>query len=312
MLSALVKLFLFPGLVFLLGYGMWLEFVDRKVYARLQNRFGPPWYQPLADLLKLLGKETIIPEGAKEARFRLLPVISLAAAATAFLYVPVVGSQAAFAFEGDLIIVLYLSMIPALMAFLAGWYSRSVFATIGSTRELTQLFSYEAPLFISLLTPALLAKSWSISAIAAFYSQNPVLTLLNIPAFLVSIIAVQGKLERVPFDQSEAETEIVSGVYVEYSGRLFAIFRLTTDAELVLMLSVMAAVFLPFVTGNPWVDFVLYLAKTGALLLVATLLRAATARLRMEQMVNFCWRVVTPAALIEMLVVLMIRGGVLA
>ena len=215
--------------------------------------------------------------------------------------------KAASSLEGDLIIVLYLSMIPALMTFLAGWYSRSVYATIGSTRTLTQLFSYEVPLFISMLTPALLAKTWSVSGISLYYHRNPLMILISIPAFIVAMTSVQGKLERVPFDQSEAETEIVSGPYVEYSGRLLALFRLTADCEMVLMLSLVAAVFMPFYTGNGFVDFLLYIAETVALMLILTLVRSIMGRLRMEQMAAFCWKKVTPFALIEMLIILILR-----
>ncbi|MEG1547692.1 MAG: complex I subunit 1 family protein [Clostridia bacterium] len=306
---ALIKIFIFPGFLFLAIYGLWMEFVDRKVYARLQNRIGPPWYQPLADFLKLLGKETIVPYGAKGWRLRIFPVISLASVAAAFIYVPVWGLTPASHFEGDLVIVLYLSMIPALCAFLAGWYSRSVYATIGATRTLTQLFSYEVPLFIALLSPALLAQSWSITGVAEFYSVHPLLTLVNLPAFFVTLTAAQGKLERVPFDQSEAETEIVSGVFVEYSGKLYAIFRLSANCELVLLVSMMSAVFLPFFTGLAWLDFILYFVKTGFLLMMLTLMRATMARLRMEQMVNFCWKLVSPIALLQMLLNILIRGG---
>lgn len=306
-MTAFLKIFIFPGMIFMIAYGLILEFIDRKVYARFQNRIGPPWYQPLADILKLIGKETIIPEDAKAGRFKLLPCVALASVITAYLYIPVAGMKAASAFEGDMIIVLYLSMIPALMTFLAGWYSRSVYATIGSTRTLTQLFSYEVPLFISMLSPALLARSWSVSGISLYYHEHPLFILINLPAFAVAMTAIQGKLERVPFDQSEAETEIVSGPYVEYSGRLLALFRLTADCELVLMLSIAAAIFLPFFTGNSFVDFLLYLLETIGLLLILTLVRATMGRLRMEQMAAFCWKKVTPFALAEMLAILIIR-----
>jgi NADH-quinone oxidoreductase subunit H len=307
-MTALFRIFLFPGMLFLLVFGLCLEYLDRILYARLQNRIGPPWYQPLADLLKLLGKETVVPADAKPGRFRVLPMFSLGCVITAALYVPMAGMKAASSFEGDLIIVLYLSMAPALVSFLAGWYSRSVYATIGCTRTLTQLFSYEAPLFLALLTPALLAGSWSVTAVGEYYRAHPALELLNIPAIIIALIAVQGKLERVPFDQSEAETEIVSGVYVEYSGRLLAMFRLTVDCETVLMLSLLAEVFLPFASGIVWVDFLLYLVKVCGLLALLTIVRAAMGRLRLEQMAGFLWKRVTPAALAEMMMMLIVRG----
>ncbi|MDD4402832.1 MAG: NADH-quinone oxidoreductase subunit H, partial [Desulfitobacteriaceae bacterium] len=106
MILALTKILIFPGFLFMSTYGLFLEYLDRKVYARLQNRMGPPWYQPLADFFKLLGKETIIPAEANKRMFQILPVISLCAVATAFVYVPVFGKVSSDSFEGDLIIVL--------------------------------------------------------------------------------------------------------------------------------------------------------------------------------------------------------------
>src|SRR5512137_108635 len=112
--GALFTLFVFPGFIFLSVYGLAIEFIDRKLYARLQNRKGPPWYQPLADFIKLASKETIIPEESDKRMFRQLPLFSLAAASTAILYVPVIGIRSAYPFEGDLIVVLYLLTLPTL------------------------------------------------------------------------------------------------------------------------------------------------------------------------------------------------------
>lgn len=309
MLVSLLKILIFPGFLFLAVYAMVCEYIDRKVYARLQNRMGPPWYQPPADYLKLLGKETIIPANANRRMFQILPVISLSAVAASFIYVPVVGGSAVYSFEGDLIVVLYFLTIPTICSFLGGWYSRGVYSTIGSVRTLTQMFAYEVPLFMALLAPSLIAKTWSVTGMASFYSEHPLYVLINIPAFFTALIAGQGKLERAPFDSPEAETEIVSGALVEYSGRLLAIFRMSMDCELVLVASLISAIFLPFMTGIVILDFVLYLAKTLAVLLILTLMRSAMARLRVDQMVNFCWRYLTPAAVIQIILDLIIRGG---
>jgi len=309
MFSALIKIFFFPGFLFMATYSLFLEYLDRKVYARLQNRIGPPWYQPLADLLKLLGKETIIPAGANRRMFQTLPVISLCATASAFVYVPVLGKASSGAFEGDLIIVLYLLTVPTVCLFLAGWYSRGVYATIGSVRTLTQMFAYEVPLFMALLAPALIAKTWSVSGMTEFYSKHPLYILLNIPALFVALVAGQGKLERAPFDLPEAETEIVSGALVEYSGKLLAIFKMSVDCELVLIASLISAIFMPFMTGIAFLDFLLYLIKTIAVLLFLALMRSSMARLRMDQMIGFCWKVLTPIAVVQIILNLVIRGG---
>jgi NADH-quinone oxidoreductase subunit H len=309
MFLALVKILIFPGFMFLAVYGLLFEYIDRKVYARLQNRVGPPWYQPLADFLKLLGKETIIPADANKGMFQVLPVVSLSAVAAAFVYVPVFGGASSSLFEGDLIIVLYLLTIPTICLFLAGWYSRGVYATLGSTRTLTQMFAYEVPLFMALLAPSLIAKTWSVTGMMAFYSEHPLYILINIPAFFVALIAGQGKLERAPFDSPEAETEIVSGALVEYSGKLLAIFKMSVDCELVLVASLVSAIFLPFMTGIAILDFVLYFVKTIAVLLFLVLLRSAMARLRVDQMVSFCWKYLTPFAVAQVILNLVIRSG---
>ncbi|NLL18446.1 MAG: NADH-quinone oxidoreductase subunit H [Clostridia bacterium] len=309
MILGLLKIIVFPGFMFLTVYGLLFEYLDRKVHARLQNRIGPPWYQPLADFLKLIGKETIIPADANKTIFQILPVVSLAAVAAAFVYVPVFGKASIASFQGDLIVVLYFLSIPTMCLFLAGWYSRSVYSTLGSVRTLTQMFAYEVPLFMALLAPALIAKTWSVTGMTAFYAEHPLYILINIPAFIVALIAGQGKLERVPFDTPEAETEIVAGPLVEYSGRLLALFRIAVDCELVMVASLVSAIFLPFMTGHAILDFILYLVKTVAVLLFLALMRSVMARLRVEQMVHFCWKYLTPIAILQIIVNLLVRGG---
>ena len=308
MLMALFHILIFPGLLFLGVYGLIMAYLDRKIYARLQNRQGPPWFQPLADFLKLLGKETIVPELANKKAFPFLPVLALAAVTTAYLYIPLWSMSSLYPFEGDLIVILYLLTLPTLCFFLGGWYSGSVYAVLGSVRVITQLFSYEVPLFMALLTPALLANTWSLSGITQYYAAHPLCILINIPAFIVAVIACQGKLERVPFDLPEAETELAGGTFVEYGGRLYAIFKMAIDCELVVVASLIAAVFLPFYTGNPLADFGLYIVKTIVILFIFALFRTIMARIRIEQMVAFCWKYLVPLALIQLIVNLLLKG----
>jgi NADH-quinone oxidoreductase subunit H len=308
-LSNLFNILIFPGFLFLSAFGLVIEFVDRKLYARFQNRKGPPWYQPLADIIKLISKETIIPDDASKNMFTLLPVFALAAASTAFLYIPIWGFHALFAFNGDLIVVLYLLTIPTLTFFLAGWYSSSLYSTIGAVRALTQLFAYEVPLFMSLLAPALIAGSWSISEITLFYYNHPLYILFNIPGFVVGIISIQGKLERVPFDLPDAETEIVGGTFTEYSGRLLAIFRMSIDIEMIVVSALLAAVFFPlFITSSPLIGFALFLVKTLVIVFILSVFRSVMARMRIEQMVDFCWRYLTPIAIGQIVIDLIIKG----
>ncbi len=309
MTQSLFALFVFPGFLFLCACGVCAEYFDRIFHARMQNRKGPPWFQPIADFIKLSAKEVIIPEEADEFMFTAMPVIAVASAVTAVLYIPLWSVRALYSFEGDLIIVLYLLTIPTMTFFLAGWYSTSLYAAVGAVRTLTQLFSYEVPLYICILAPAVLADSWSLSGMAGYYASHPGYWLFNLPGLAVTMVVLLGKLEKVPFDISEAETEIVGGVFTEYTGRLLAFFRMAMAIETVVVASLAAGVFLPFGLGlPPVVGFVLYLVKVVLVVAGISFLRTIFARLRIDQMVDFCWKYLAPAAMVQMLLNLMLKG----
>lgn len=308
---ALFNILVFPGFLFLLGFALAGEWLDRKLYARMQNRVGPPWFQPLADIVKLSAKEDTIPAGADRTVFTLMPVVALTAAIVAVFYIPLWSNSALSTFTGDLVVVMYLLTIPTLTFFLGGWFSRSLYSLIGAARALSQLFAYEIPLMLAVLAPAMLAGTWSISEIAAFYAQRWYLAPINIIAFAVAMIALLGKLERVPFDIPEAETEIVAGSFTEYGGRFLALFRLCVDVEMIVGASLVAAIFLPFgLSLNPWVAFVIYLVKVEGLILLISFLRTIMARLRIDQMIDFCWKYLAPAAFLQLVVNLLLKGYV--
>jgi NADH-quinone oxidoreductase subunit H len=312
-LIELVEVLVFPGLGFLVVYALFCEWVDRRAYARLQNRWGPPWFQPFADLIKLAAKEDVVPAGADRAFFTALPIFDVAAVACAFLYIPVFGARAVFSFSGDIIVVAYLLSLPTLILFLAGWYSNNAFSALGSMRTVTQLLAYEVPLLLAILGPAMLAGSWSVSDAAVFMRTHPALLPLNVIGFLVSLIALQGKLERVPFDIPEAETEIVAGTFTEYSGRRLALFRLATDMEMVVGAALIANLFLGGTAAvGPVPGFILFLAETLFVVLLLSWIRATCARIRIEQMVAFCWRYLVPAALVQVLIFVVVKGWWLA
>jgi NADH-quinone oxidoreductase subunit H len=309
MTTALFNIFVFPGLLFVASFGLMAEYIDRKLCAKLQNRVGPPWFQPLADFIKLAAKEDVIPQHADSAVFKLMPIIAMTSIITAFLYMPLWSNQALFSFKGDLVVVLYLLTVPTLTYFLGGWYSRSVFSMLGAARSVTQLFAYEIPLFISILAPAMLADTWSLSGMAEYFGSHPWACLFNLVGFLIAVVALLGKLEKVPFDIPEAETEIVAGAFTEYSGRLLATFRLAIDMELIVGSSLLAAVFLPFgLNLGPALGFVFYLVKVLFIIALVSLLRTIFARLRIDQMISFCWKVVAPVAFLQFIADLIIKG----
>lgn len=309
MIMPIFNILIFPGLLFLFVFSMAAEFYDRKLGARLQNRVGPPWFQPLADFIKLVAKEDIVPEEADTRVFKLMPVFALTSVTCAFLYIPLWGKTALYSFSGDVVVVLYLLTVPILTYFLGGWYSRSVFSMIGAVRSLTQLFAYEVPLFMTILAAALLADTWSLSGMARFYSAHPGYWLFNILGFAVALITLLGKLEKVPFDIPEAETEIVAGTFTEYSGRLLALFRLSINIEMVVGTSLLAAVFMPWwLDTGPVLGFIIYLLKIAALISLISLLRSLFARLRLDQMINVCWRLFAPLAFLQVVINLVLKG----
>lgn len=298
-----VALLFFPGGAFVLGLGLLYEWIDRKLVARLQNRLGPRWYQPLADIFKLLAKEELVPEGVHPGVFKLLPVVALASALTAALYVPMAGLIPSFSFHGDVIVTLYMLSVLTLCIGLAGANTIDRFSVIGATRTLTQLFSYEAPFLLALLGPAIAAGSWRISDIAAYAHAHPFFILLTQPvSFLVALIGLMGKLELPPFDAPEAETEIVSGALTEYSGRGLALFSLGKNAELIIGLTLVAAFFLGGL-GSP-LEFLL---KTLALLFILAVLQSLFARLRIDQTVGLWWRAGAMLALLQILALILLK-----
>jgi len=308
-LISLFYILIFPGFLFLFIFSLVAEFIDRKLYARLQQRIGPPWFQPLADFIKLAAKEDIIPEEANPRIFKMMPVLALTSTVTAFFYIPLWDHQALFSFKGDIIVVLYLLTIPTLTFFLGGWYSTSLYARIGAIRSLTQLFAYEIPLFMGILAPALFANTWSLSEMTVFYDNHPWFWVFNIAGMCVSLIALMGKLEKGPFDIPEAETEIVAGSFTEYSGRFLAIFRLTIDVEMVVGASLIAAVFMPFgFSFSVPAGVFIYILKVLSIIAFIALFRTVFARLRIDQMVKFCWQYVAPFAFFQILLNLMLKG----
>ena len=298
----IVALLVFPGGLFVVLGGLAYEYVDRKLVARFQNRVGPRWFQPLADLVKLLVKEEIVPEGVNRGLFNGLPLAALAGALTAALYVPMAGLAPAWGFRGDLVATVYLLMMMTLCIGLAGANTEDRFSLVGAVRALTQLFSYEAPFLLALLGPAIAAGSWRISEVNG-YAQGHLWMIATQPlGFLVALIGLMGKLELPPFDAPEAETEIVSGALTEYSGRGLAFFRLGRDIELLIGLTLISAFYLGGL-ANP----VQFFVKTLALLLVTAGLQSLFARLRIDQTVGLWWRAGAVLALVQLLVLIALK-----
>jgi len=312
MLNTILALLLFPGAVFILAISLIYEWIDRKFYARLQNRVGPhlagPFgiLQPVADLIKLLSKEDIVPAAADRFLFTLTPLLAPILILLGCMFLPIAGLSGIISFEGDLIVLIALLSIYTMIVYLAGEGSNNRFASIGATRAALQLLGYEIPLTLALLSAAIAAGSLSISGIVEAQLKRGLWFIFGpqVIGFAIFIIASQAEMERIPFDIPEAEQEIVAGWEVEYTGRRLALFRLSKDLELFLLSGLGAAVFLggpagPVVPGlEPVLYTIYFLIKSIVMLLIFTITRTIFARLRIDQMMSFSWKWLMPFAII--------------
>ncbi|OIP97188.1 hypothetical protein AUK40_03665, partial [Candidatus Wirthbacteria bacterium CG2_30_54_11] len=290
--NVFVSLFIFPGLLSLITLALFADWLDRKLYARMQARVGPQYtgphglLQPFADLIKLLAKEDITPKQASSFMFNILPLVAFAAVGSAATLLPIGRLTVYNSFPGDILVILYLLGLPTLVYFLAGWHSSSFFGVFGGVRAITQLFAYEVPFLIAILSPAILTGSWQLSEIANHSLVHPLHMVVYIFGLIVAVIGLQAKLERMPFDVPEAETEIVGGPFTEYSGKKLALVLLARQMALVVGSALIATVFLGGF-GLGWMSPVWFLLKTGAVILVLVFIRAGTARLRIDQVIDF-------------------------
>ncbi len=320
LLESVVFLLIFPGFAFLLLFGLFCEWLDRKVYARLQNRVGPPIFQPFADLIKLLSKEDIIPKSVDRVLFQYTPLVAFAAVMTPIIFIPIWSATALFPLQGDLLISLYLLSIPTLALFVIGWSSVSLYPLVGGFRAATMLFGYEVPFILASLSCGILAGSWSMSDITSYLELHPAGMLVILLGFVIAIVALEIKLERSPFDIPHAETEIVGGVLTEYSGKKLAVMRLIDDIRMVVGSSLIAAIFLggflfsygSFVFAGtdltPFINFLLYIAKSLVIVFLLAMIRTMFARLRIDQMLDFSWKYLAMGGILQLFIVLVYVG----
>lgn len=282
--------------------GLVFKWVDRKVTAKVQWRVGPPWYQPGIDILKLMGKENIMPATARGTGFLVAPIIALATTgvAAAILWNAVIRPQEAFL--GDLIVVVYMLMIPALMTILGASASGNPHASVGASREMKLLLSYELPLMLVFLV-AVARCDWTLRLgdIATSHGQPVLLSISGALAMIIAIVCMQAKLGMVPFDLAEAECEIMSGVYVEYSGPSLAMFFMTRAMLLALMPLLLIIMFWGGLYAGAWWGYVTFFLKFIALVALATLIRNTNPRLRIDQALKFFWFGLTPLAVVALI-----------
>ena len=298
---------IFPGFLFCFITGMLLCGIDRKIVAKMQKRVGPPVLQPFYDFFKLCGKETIVPAAASGMVFMAAPIVGLAALVVLQLFIPIHGFTA-FSGMADVIVILYLLLIPAMAAMLGGAASGSPYAGIGLSREMVTVISCELPLVLVLLAVGKVAGgdsvTFSMSNIVKFQLDNgSLITHASlIPAAIAFLLIIPGETGSHPFDTAEAETEICEGLLAEYSGGPLAVFKLTNSIKLLTMTSLFTALFLGGIgVGIPAVDALIMFAFSVVITIVTvSLVHAVTARLKIEQVFKYYWTIVTALALVSL------------
>lgn len=298
----------FPGALFCFVAGTLINGIDRKVYAKMQKRIGPPILQPFYDFMKLMGKETIIPGEANKTVFLAAPVVGFVALVTVALFIPIFGFTA-IPGTADVIVVLYLLTIPAVAIIVGGAASGSPYAGVGISREMVSVISYELPIVLVLLALGKTAGgesvTFSLAAIAEYQAVNGAMIThwTMIPAALAMLLVIPCEVGCHPFDVAEAETEICEGTLVEYSGAPLGVFKLNYYVKQFIMSALFSALFLGGAgTGILAVDALIFFAETVVVTLFSmTLIRAVTARIRVEQVFKFFWTVVAGMALVSLL-----------
>ncbi|HUV28587.1 MAG TPA: NADH-quinone oxidoreductase subunit NuoH [Anaerolineales bacterium] len=297
---------------FVLIVDIMLVWLERKIVARFQDRFGPnrvgPYgiIQPIADVIKLLIKEDIMPVGADKFIFNLAPIIALATVLLLWAVVPFAPTIIGADINVAVLYVVAIGSIGTLGIIMAGWASNNKYALLGAFRTVAQMIAYEVPMIIALLVPVLLARSMGMQTIVA--AQSPWFIFIVPLAAVILFISSIAELGRTPFDISEAESEIVAGFHIEYTGMKFGLFY---AGELLHALTVSALIATLFLGGwrGPFVDQVpilgpLYLfAKAFIVYYLIMWIRYSFPRVRIDQMLGFNWKFLTPLALILLIVV---------
>lgn len=297
----LLAFLIFPGFLFTSTFGLVVSWLDRKVSALIQWRVGPPFFQPFYDVLKLWQKELIIPRSAKEIGFIVAPFIGLAATSLLATMIGIINLRPEYQFLGDVIVILYLLIIPPLAIIWGGFSSGNPLAAVGANREIKLMMGYELPFLLVVATVFFKVGSVSLGEIIQYQQVHGVLLKhpSMIVAFIVSLLWLQAKLAEIPFDISEAECEIMEGPFIEYSGPLLGVYKVMMAMLHVVCPWFLISLFWGGTSLQGW-GIVWSLLKYIFIIVLVILIKNTNPRLRIDQAVKFFWGWVTLLALIAM------------
>ncbi len=292
---------------FLLTLALFIIWVERKMVGRIQDRIGPnrvgPWglFQNVADVVKLLLKEIIVPTGADLIPFMLAPVIAVASVFLIWAALPFTRTAVGTNVNIGVLYIVAVSSLGIMAVLMAGWSSNNKYALLGAFRAVAMLVSYEVPVILTLLVPVILAGSMRVNDIVEAQS---IWYFFAMPlAAIIFYIGNHAEAARAPFDVLEAESEIVAGFHIEYSGMAFAMFYLAEFLHAFTISALAATLFFggwrgPFAAQVPTLGVIYFFLKTFIIYFVNVWARGTLPRLRIDQIMSFCWKFLIPITLL--------------
>ncbi len=290
----------------------YVTLLERKFAARMQSRIGPyyvgrphGWLQPIADALKLMIKEDIVPAAADRGVYNLAPIVFLVPCMLIFATIPFAPELGVADLNIGVLFFLAVSSLEIVGLFMGGWGSNNKYALLSAMRAVNQIISYDLPFVFAALVPVLLAGSLQMSAIVAaqeglWFVFYPLIGQLAFLAYLVATLAAEN---RVPFDILEAESELVAGFRVEYSGMKFALIQLAEYAHMLGTSFLGALLFLGgwLGPGPAWLGPLWFLGKAVLIFLLVTWVRWSFVRIRVDQILAISWKLLLPATIVLLL-----------
>jgi NADH-quinone oxidoreductase subunit H len=300
-------------LILVVVNALMLTWLERKISAHIQRRIGPkevgPYglLQPIVDGIKLLGKEILTPANVDRPLYYLAPVLIFIPVLVSFVVIPFDVCLQVKDINVGILVILAFSSLSVLSILLAGWGSNNKYSLIGSLRSVAQNIAYEIPLLLSILPVIFMTNSLSLKDIVEVQREGWFIWKWQFFAFIIYFIAGLAETNRTPFDLPEAESELVAGYITEYSGMRFALFFLAEYTSIMIISAVATVFFLGGYLGPILPGFVWFFIKTYFLVFVIMWFRWTFPRVRFDQLLNFSWKILIPAAFINLLV----TGGLL-
>ena len=294
-------------LAFVLNTALIFIWLERRALGRFQVRLGPnrvgPFglLQPIADVLKLLTKEDMVPAKGDKLVFWLAPVVAFVPILMIFAVIPFQSGALLADLNIGILYVVAISSVAAVGVFMAGWASNNKYSLIGAMRDVAMLISYEIPIVLSIVGVVLITGSLSLTEIVGAQRDIPFI-LLQPLGFLIFFIGSLAESNRTPFDLVEADSELVAGYHIEYSGMKFATLFLAEYAEVIAMSALMTTLFLGGWQGPLLPPIIWFLIKVFAVFLFIVWIRSTIPRMRIDQVMAFAWKFLLPLALINLLI----------